>query len=218
MTKPTREQLPFYNRFMRLVENPEFVQDVERLRTSKKDILHAVRKANGIVKIPSAFHQFMTKHGFPISMEQFVYFYVSRNEINLEKLQSGVYIVDFKNKEASGLSDNKRLNYFRHVNDSMRDDYIHVVLAVPVHATTTQINDTIKQHKQFIKDRQAAANNNTPVPRIRSEYYAMRDKEIMRLYDKGLPPRKIVHKLPEEWRGLSTVAISNIIYRRKKQR
>jgi hypothetical protein len=101
----------------------------------------------------------------------------------------------------------------------MHGKYIEVTLAIPVHSTTTQITDTITQHKQFIKDRQTAANNNTPVGRVRSEYYALRDKEIMRLRDEGLPPREILWKLPDKWRGtLNPPAISRIIYRRKLQR
>ena len=229
--KPSREQLPFYNRFMRLVDDEAFVRDIELLRNSDVDILKSTHENVEVIEVPngddiinsdevpSSLNQVMMKYNLPIVMEDFIYHYVAHNEVALDRLRNGVYIIDHKAMEASGVNDDKVHNYQAwYVNDSMRDKYIEVTLAIPVHATTTQINDTITQHKQFIKDRQTAANDNIPVGRVRSEYYALRDKEIMRLYDKGLPPRKIVFKLPEKWQGLSTLAISNIIYRRKKQR
>lgn len=38
MTAPTREQKPFYNRFMRLVNDDHFVDDINLLRSSTVDI------------------------------------------------------------------------------------------------------------------------------------------------------------------------------------
>ncbi len=224
--KPSREQLPFYTRFIRLVDDEGFTRDVELLRSSDVNILESTYEnieefEDGTVnadEIPSPLHQVMMKYNLPLVMEDFIYHYVAHNEITLDKLRNGVYIVDEKAMEASGGDDRER-NYHGYVNDSMHNKYIEVTLAIPVHATTTQITDTITQHKQFIKDRQTAANNNTPVGRVRSEYYALRDKEIMRLRDEGLPPREILWKLPDKWRGtLNPPAISRIIYRRKRQR
>ena len=224
--KPSREQLPFYNRFIRLVDNETFAHDIELLRSSEVNILESTYENieefdDGTVnadEIPSPLHQAMMKYNLPLVMEDFIHHYVAHNEVALDRLRNGVYIVDNKAMEASG-GDDRELNYHGYVNDSMHNKYIEVTLAIPVHATATQIADTIAQHKQFIKDRQTVANNNTPVGRVRSEYYALRDKEIMKLYDKGLPPREILWKLPDKWRGaLNPPAISRIIHRRKRQR
>lgn len=227
-SRPTREQLPFYNRFVRLVDNEAFVRDVELLRSSDADILQSTYEnieefEDGTVnadEIPSPLHQVMMKYNLPLVMEDFIYNYVAHGEVALDKLRNGVYILDHDTMKASGVSDDEVHNYQAwYINDSMRDKYIEVTLAIPVHATTTQITDTIAQYKKFIKDRQTAANNNTPVGRIRSEYYALRDKKIMELYSEGLPPREILWKLPDKWRGtLNPPAISRIIYRRKLQR
>lgn len=225
--KPSREQLPFYNRFIRLVDSEAFAHDIELLHSSDVDILQSTHENleefdDGSVsadEIPSPLHQVMMKYNLPLVMEDFIYHYVAHDEVDLDKLRNGVYIVDHKSMKASGMSDDEVHNYQAwYVNDSMRDKYVEVTLAIPVHATTTQITDTITQHKQFIKHRQTVANNNTPVGRVRSEYYALRDKEIMKLYDSGLPPRKIRPKLIKKWGHLTEPAISNIIYRRKKQR
>lgn len=226
-SKPTREQLPFYNRFRRLVSDDSFIDDIELLRASEVDILQPTytnfeELDDDMVnadEIPSPLHQVMMKYSLPLVMEDFMRHYVAHNEMALSKLRNGVYILDHDAMRASGVSDDEMHNYQAwYVNDSMRNKYIEVTLAIPVHATTTQITDTITQHKKFIKDRQTVANNNTPVGRVRSEYYALRDKEIMRLYDKGLPPREIRPKLINKWGHLTEPAISNIIYRRKKQR
>lgn len=226
--KPSREQLPFYNRFIRLIDDESFTRDIALLRSSEVNILESTYEnieglEGGTVnadEIPSPLHQVMMKYNLPLVMEDFMQHYVAHDEMDLGKLRNGIYIVDHKSMKASGMSDDEVHNYQAwYVNDSMRDKYVEVTLAIPVHATTTQITDTIAQHKQFIKDKQIAANNNTPVGRVRSEYYALRDKEIMRLYDSGLPPREILWKLPDKWRGtLNPPAISRIIYRRKRQR
>lgn len=226
-SKPTREQLPFYTRFMRLVEDEAFTRDITLLRNSDADIIEPTYEnieefEDGTVnadEIPSPLHQVMMKYNLPLVMEDFIFHYIKNDEIALDKLRNGIYILDHNAMRASGLSDDEVHNYQAwYVNDSMKNKYIEVTLAIPVHATTTQITDTITQHKQFIKDRQTAANNNTPVGRVRSEYYALRDKEIMRLRDEGLPPREILWKLPDKWRGtLNPPAISRIIYRRKRQ-
>lgn len=225
--KPSREQLPFYNRFKRLVDDESFTRDIALLRSLEVNILESTYEnieefEDGTVnadEIPSPLHQVMMKYNLPLVMEDFIHHYVAHYEMDLDKLRNGVYIVDHKSMKASGMSDDEVHNYQAwYVNDSMRDKYVEVTLAIPVHATTTQITDTITQHKQFIKYRQTVANNNIPVGRVRSEYYALRDKEIMRLYDSGLPPRKIRSKLIKKWGHLTEPAISNIIYRRKKQR
>lgn len=227
MSKPSREQLPFYNRFIRLLDNHDFTRDIEALRSSDVDILKSTYEnieefEDGTVnadEIPSPLHQVMMKYNLPLVMEDFIYHYVAHNGVVLDKLRNGVYILDHKTMQSSGPSGDEEHNYHGwYGNDSSRNKYIEVTLAIPVHATTTQITDSITQHKQFIKDRQTAKNNNTPVGRVRSEYYALRDKEIMRLRDEGLPPREILWKLPDKWRGtLNPPAISRIIYRRKRQ-
>lgn len=209
------------------MNDESFTRDIESLRNSDADILQSTYENIELIddganadEVPSPLHQVMMKYNLPLVMEDFIHHYVAHDEIALGKLRNGVYILDHDTMKASGVSDDEVHNYQAwYINDSMRDKYIEVTLAIPVHATTTQITDTITQHKQFIKDRQTAANNNTPVGRVRSEYYALRDKEIMRLRDEGLPPREILWKLPDKWRGtLNPPAISRIIYRRKRQR
>ena len=227
MASPNREQLPFYNRFIRLLDSDIFTSDIEALRNSDVDILASTHENievcdDGSVnadEIPSPLHQVMLKHNLPVIMEDFMEHYIAHDEIVLDKLRSGIYILDHKTMQASGVSNDEIHNYQAwYANDSFHNKYIELTLAIPVYATTTQITNTIAQHKQFIKKRQTAKNNNTPVGRVRSEYYAFRDKEIMRLYDSGLPPRKIRPKLIKKWGHLTEPAISNIIYRRKKQR
>ena len=223
--KPTREQLPFYNRFRRLVSDDNFIYDIELLRTSKVNILQVTYDGfeefnDGMVnttETPSPLHQVMMKYNLPIVMEDFIHHYITHNEITLDKLRNGVYILDHGTMKASGMGDETHNYQAWYVNDSQRDRYVEVTLAIPVHATITQISDTLTQHKKFIKNRQASANGNTPVSRVRSDYYSLRDREIMKLYDKGLPPRKIRPKLIKKWGHLTEPAISNIIYRRKKQ-
>lgn len=228
--KPTREQLPFYNRFMSLLNSEVFSRDIETLRNSKEDIRQPTYENVEIVEMsdgddivnedetPPVLHQIMKKHNLPIVMEDFMYHYVQHKKINLGKLRNGVYLVDEKAMEASGNDEDKHMNFQAYVADTMEDKYVEVTLAFPLHATNTQIVDTIKQHKQFIKDKQTRANNNSSVKRVRSEYYAERDNAIMSLHEKGLPPRKIRPKLIQKWGHLTEPAISNIIYRRKKQR
>lgn len=224
--KPTREQLPLYNRFRRLVSDDSFIDDIESLRASKVDILQAAYSSfeefdDGTInneETPSPLNQIMMKYNLPIVMEDFIYHYIAHNEIALDRLRNGVYILDHGTMKASGTND-ETYNYRAwYVNDLQREKYIEVTLAIPAHATITQINDTLTQHKKFIKNRQTIANGNIPVSRVRSEYYALRDREIMKLYDEGLPPRKIRPKLIKKWGHLTEPAISNIIYRRKKQR
>jgi len=224
--RPTREQLPFYNRFVRCIDNESFMADVGLLRDSKIDILESTHENvevfnDGSVnadEIPSPLHQFMLKYSLPIVMEDFVFHFIRHETIDLSKLRNGVYLVDDKSMEASGRGDNE-LNYHGYVNDTMHNKYIHITLAIPVHATITQINDTISEHKQFIRDRQTGANNDTPVSRVRSEFYAERDKEVMDLYRQGYRPREIASKISGRWRGIITAPmISDIIYRRRKQK
>lgn len=225
-SRPSREQLPFYNRFIRLMNDEAFIRDIESLRNSDTNILQPtyenmeqIDDSANVDEVPSPLHQVMMKNNLPLIMDDFIHHYVAHNEVDLDKLRNGVYIVDHKSMKASGMSNDEVHNYQTwYVNDSVRDKYVEVTLAIPVHATTTQITDTITQHKQFIKHRQTIANNNIPVGRVRSEYYALRDKKIMRLYDSGLPPREIRPKLIKKWGHLTEPAISNIIYRRKRQK
>ena len=229
--KPTREQSPLYNRFMRLVNDAEFIKDIEKLRASDVDILKSTYENVEVIVMPdgddivngdevlSLLHQAMIKHDLPLAMESFIYHYVIHNETDLEKLNNGVYLVDKKAMEASGPSDDMGLNYHGYTEDIMYGKYIEVTLAIPAHATITQINDTIKQHKQFIRDRQLVANNGMPVQRVRLLPKAQRNNEIMRLYRKGYKPREILWELSDNLRGTLTAPdISKIINKQKKTR
>lgn len=225
MVKPTREQLPFYNRFMRLVEDENFLRDIADLRSAKVDILKSTYENVEIIddivnadEIPSPLHQVMMKYNLPLIMDDFMYYYVRHNEISLYRLRSGVYIVDHQSREASG-RDDSRLNYHVYADDSMHNKYVEITLAIPVQATTTQITDAIAQNKQFIRDRQIVANKGNPIKRVKLSPMALRNNEIVRLYDAGLKPSQIVWKLPEMLRGnLTGPDISKIVYKLKNLR
>lgn len=229
--RPTREQQQFINRFRRYVSDDgtihdvEFSNSVEELRKSKVDILEPTYKNVEIFEdgsanadeILSPIHLFMTKYEFPLIMEEFVYHFIKHNDIDLTKLRYGVYLVDDRAMEASGDSEDITQNYHTYLTDSDHNRYVRITLAVPINATTTQITHTISQHKQFIKVRQARANNDTPIPRVRSEFYAERDREILGLYEQGLRPREIERRLSDRFGILTAPMISNIVSRRRRQ-
>ncbi|GEM_PF-4562399 len=229
---PTREQLPFYNHFMRLINNDDFIIDIDLLRISKVDIRKSTYENVEVIEmldgddivngdeIPSPLHQIMMKHNLPLVMEDFIYHYVAHNEVALDKLRNGVYILDHKAMKASGNNRDETHNYqASYINDAMQNKYIEVTLAIPVHATITQITDTIAQHKQFIKDRQTQANDNKPIKRVKVfPEKILRDKEIMRLYKKGIKPNDIANALLGSTEDpLTGSDISKIIYKQKNK-
>ena len=230
--KPSREQKPLYNRFIKAVDTDDFQRDIESLRNSDADITKSTFKNVEIIRVPdgddiinsdevpSPLHQVMMKYELPLAMDDFVRHYVAHGEIALDKIRSGVYLVDHKSMEASG-GDDRELNYHWYINDTdyiNHNKYIEVTLAIPAHATITQINDTISQHKQFILDRQEAANNGTPVGRVRLAPAHIRNREIMKLYNTGLKPSQILWELPDDLRGeLTSPDISKIIYKQRKK-
>ena len=67
--KPSREQLPFYTRFMRLVDDESFTRDIALLRSSDVNILESTYENieefdDGMVnadEIPSPLNQVMMK-------------------------------------------------------------------------------------------------------------------------------------------------------------
>ena len=71
--KPNREQLPFYNRFKRLVDDESFTRDVALLRSTDVNILESTCEnieefEDGTVnadEIPSPLHQVMMKTTSP---------------------------------------------------------------------------------------------------------------------------------------------------------
>ena len=226
--KPTREQLPLYNHFERLLGDENFVRDMEMLRGSGTDILESTYEniqefEDGDVdadEIPSPLVQAMKKYNLPLVMEDFMSHYVIHGEVALDKLRNGVYILDHDTMMASGDSDDELHNYqTQYVNDSMRNKYIEVTLAIPVQATATQITDTIMQHKQFIKHRQKLANDGKPIQRVKSfPKKVLRNKEIMRLYKKGLGPTEIAEALFDgQDRPLIGSDVSKIIYKEKQK-
>lgn len=131
-SKPTREQLPFYTRFMRLVEDEAFTRDITLLRNSDADIIEPTYEnieefEDGTVnadEIPSPLHQVMMKYNLPLVMEDFIFHYIKNDEIALDKLRNGIYILDHNAMRASGLSDDEVHNYQAwYVNDSMKNKY-----------------------------------------------------------------------------------------------
>lgn len=224
--KPTREQLPFYNRFRRLVSDDSFINDIDLLRASKEDILQTTHSSfeefdDGTInseEVPSPLHQVMIKYNLPLVMENFIYHYVVHNEVDLSKLRNGVYLIDNESMKASG-NNNEELNYQAYVDDTRQHKYVEITLAIPVHATITQINETISQHKQFIKDRQVILNNNKPIQRVKVyPEKIQRNKEIMRLYEKGLEPSEIAEALFDSTdKPLIGSDVSKIIYKEKNK-
>src|SRR3989337_1754267 len=107
MKKPSRDQSGLYNLFARYVKDngtiihAEFAKDIEVLRVHR-DNLEVLWPNDGTVDAPSPFIQFVNKYDFPSSMHMFLLDYVTRNEINLDKLMYGIYVVDEEAQEASG--------------------------------------------------------------------------------------------------------------------
>lgn len=222
MTKPSREQSGLYNLFARYVKDdgtiihPEFAKDIEALR-GYEDNLGALWPNDGTVDTPSPFIQFVNKYDFPPSMHMFLLDYVTRNEINLDKLMYGIYVVDEDTQEASG-SFNPGVNYLGYSVDSLTAKYVRLTLAVPVDATNLQIRECIRDAKDFIKSKQTEANGGT-VARKRFSINAERNNWILDQRSKGLSPKQILHKLPKKWQGTidTNQDISDIINHIKKR-
>lgn len=204
MTKPNREQSGLYNLFVRYVKDdgtiihPEFAKDIEALR-EHGDHLEALWPNDGTVDTPSPFIQFVNKYDFPPSMHMFLLDYVTRNEINFDKLTYGIYVVDEDAQEASG-NFKPSANYLGYSIDSLTTKYVKLTLAVPVDATNLQIRETIKDANDFIKARQTEANGGR-VARKRRILNAERNNWLLDQDKKGLSPSQILHKLPQKWQA-----------------
>lgn len=214
--KPSREQSGLYNLFLRYVKDDgtvihnEFAEDIKALR-EYGDNLEAPWPTDGAADTPSPFIQFVKKYEFPASMYMFLLDYVTRNEINPDKLTSGVYVVDEDAGEASGEFD-PSINYLGYSVDSLTTKYIKLTLAVPVDAINLQIREAIKDAKDFIKSKQTEANGGR-VTRKRFSINAERNNWILDQLNKGLSPKQILHKLPKKWQGTIDTSqdISDII-------
>lgn len=228
MTKPSREQSGLYNLFARYVKDDgtihdaEFAKDVKALR-STDDILQLtyenIEEVDDTVnadEIRSPFAQFMYKYQFPSGMNNFIYHFIIRREIDSDRLQSGIYLVDDDSMQASGEYEPEQ-NFKSYVEDTQHTKYVLITLALPVDATKVQIDEAIAKHQDFIKSRQDKARG---MARTRKRYSinAERDSEIMKLYAEGLKPRQIVFKLSDKWWSLTAPEISKIISRLKKSR
>lgn len=204
MTKPNREQSGLYNLFARYVKDdgtiihPEFAKDIEALR-EYGDNLEVLWPNDDTVDTPSPFIQFVNKYDFPPSMHMFLLDYVTRNEINFDKLTYGIYVVDEDAQEASG-NFNPSVNYLGYSIDSLTTKYVKLTLAVPVDATNLQIRETIKDANDFIKARQTEANGGR-VARKRRILNAERNNWLLDQDKKGLSPSQILHKLPQKWQA-----------------
>lgn len=204
MTKPNREQSGLYNLFVRYVKedgtiiHPEFAKDIEALR-EYGDNLEALWPNDGTVDTSSPFIQFVNKYDFPPSMHMFLLDYVTRNEINFDKLTYGIYVVDEDAQEASG-NFNPSANYLGYSIDLLTTKYVKLTLAVPVDATNLQIRETIKDANDFIKARQTEANGGR-VARKRRILNAERNNWLLDQDKKGLSPSQILHKLPQKWQA-----------------
>jgi hypothetical protein len=204
MTKPNREQSGLYNLFARYVKedgtiiHAGFAKDIEALR-EYGDNLEALWPSDAEVDTPSPFIQFVNKYDFPSSMHMFLLDYVTDNEINPDKLTSGVYVVDEDTEEASGRF-SPSINYLGYSVDSLTTKYIRLTLAVPVDATNLQIKEAVKDAKDFIKAKQTKLNGGR-VARKRFSINAERNNWLLEQDSKGLSPKQILHKLPQKWQG-----------------
>lgn len=101
--KPSSEYDGLYNRFLRYVgednkiHDAEFAVDVKALRNCTDDIRQSIYENVELVgddingdEMPSPLSQFMSKYGFPRSMDEFLYHYIIHRKVDVDKLQSGV--------------------------------------------------------------------------------------------------------------------------------
>lgn len=220
--KPSREQSGLYNLFSRFVKDDGtiihagFAEDIEDLRRHG-DSISVIQPIDAAVDDPSPFLQFTQKYMFPPTMHLFLLDFITRNEINPDKLLSGVYIVDEGMREASGRFD-PTINYFGYTADSLPTKYVKLTLAVPVDATNLQIRDAIKEAKDFIKSRQMEANGGN-IPRKRFRVNAELNNWVLERYSQGLKPKQILLKVPAKFQGTVHTAqdISDIINRHKNK-
>lgn len=222
MTKPSREQSGLYNLFTRYVKDDGtiihagFAKDIEVLREHGGN-LDVLLSSDGEVDTPSPFIQFVNKYDFPSSMHMFLLDYVTRNEINLDKIMYGIYVVDEDTQEASG-SFSPNVNYLGYSVDSLTTKFVKLTLAIPADATNLQIRESIKDAKDFIKSKQTEANGGK-VARKRFSINAERNNWILDQRSKGLSPKQILHNLPKKWQGTidTNQDISDIINHIKKK-
>lgn len=218
--KPSREQSGLYNLFSRYVKDDGtiihagFARDIEELRKYNDDI-SVLLPEGATVDTPSPFLQFTQKYTFPPTMHMFLLDFITRNEINPDKLSFGVYIVDEGKGEASGRFD-ASINYLGYSGDSISTKYVKLTLAIPVDATNLQIREAIKEAKGFIKSRQTEVNGGG-IPRKRFSVNAELNNWVLDQYDQGLKPKQILLKLPKKFQGTMHTAqdISDIINRHK---
>lgn len=219
---PSREQEGQCNIFKRYVKDngtiihAEFAKDIEALR-EYGDALEVLQPTDSKDDTPSPFIQFVNKYEFPSSMHIFLLDYIIRNEINPDKLTSGVYVVDEGAEEASG-GFRPSINYLGYTVDSLTVKYVKLTLAVPVDATNLQIREAVKDAKDFIKAKQTELNGSR-VARKRFSINAERNNWILDQHNKGLSPKQILHTLPKKWQGTidTNQDISDIINHIKKR-
>ena len=222
MKKPPHDRSGLYNLFSRYVKDDGtiihtgFANDLVELR-KYGDEIGVIQPSDSAIDTPSPFFEFANKYAFPPSMHMFLLDYIVNNEINPEKLMSGVYIVDESNYEASGKHD-ASINYLGYSADSASVKYLKLTLAFPVDATHLQIREAVKEAKNFIKTRQTKANGGK-VSRKRYSGNAELNNWVIEQYDNGLTPKQIVHGLPEKWQSRihTNQDISDIINRIKNK-
>jgi hypothetical protein len=221
VNKPRRDQRGIYNLFSRFVKDDgtiihaEFAEDIAKLR-QYGDGLEFLQPKGSSVDDKSPFFLFINKYKFPPTMHLFLIDYISRNEINPDKISHGVYVVDERTGEASGVYD-PVINSLGYVADYLATDYIKLSLAIPTDATNLQIREAIKEAKNFIKSKQVEARGG-PIARKRFSVNAELNNWIMVQYKQGLKPRQIFSRLPDKFKGtvLTPQDISNIISRQNK--
>lgn len=227
--KPSSEYGGLYNLFLRYVgddneiHDAEFAADVKALRKSTDDIRQPIYENVEIIgddvnaeETPSPLTQFMSKYGLPRSMDEFLYHYIVHRKVDVDKLQSGVYLVDDEAMQASGRYEPEQ-NYKNYVGDSQQAKYINLTLAIPLDATNVQITKALKEANNFITSRQTRMRG-TNKTRGRYSLMAKRDNRIMELHGQGKKPSEILFLLPEKWQNITAPYISKIIYRMKNSR
>jgi hypothetical protein len=172
--------------------------------------------AVNVTETPSPLNQFMMDYKFPTIMSDFIHHFIVSDKIDTSKLRDGVYILDESEMLASGgLSPEQ--NFKDYVTDQDYMKYVHVTLAIPVDATSTQITDSLALHKDFIKHRQESVRGFKKTYK-QPHLMAGRDTMLLNLSREGYKPREIAQLITGKWSGLSGPQIAKILYRIKKNR
>lgn len=163
-TNPTRERKRFLSLFERYVNartntmfDKEFKEDVLRLRNEsniREPVITIVDELDNFTEEPSPLTRFMLRYGLPVAMEDFIYCFVMKDEIDTSLLKLGIYIVDEDALEATGGYKDSHDNFQKYTEDIAYRKNLELTLSIPLDATNLQIREAIRVSNDFIKQRQ----------------------------------------------------------------